>query len=45
MLTDGEFTASTFLHAPEGVLPPARPGGAQSNCDGKGIDYVEACAG
>jgi hypothetical protein len=43
-LTDGaSFTASTFLHAPDGVLPPARPGGSQDNCDGKGIDSLEAC--
>jgi hypothetical protein len=36
---------STFLHAPGGVLPPAREGGAQHNCDGKGIDSLEVCFG
>jgi hypothetical protein len=44
-LTDGTFTASTFLHAPGGVLPPARDGGSQHNCDGKGIDSLEVCFG
>ena len=45
-LTDGStFNTSTFLHAPDGVLPPARPGGSQDNCDGKGIDSLEACFG
>lgn len=43
--TDGTFTASTFLHAPDGVLPPAREGGSQYNCDGKGIDSLEVCFG
>ena len=43
--TDGEFSASTFLHAPQGVLPPAREGGSQHNCDGKGIDSLEVCFG
>jgi len=42
-LTDGENTASTFVHAPEGVLPPVREGGSQNNCDGKGLDSLEAC--
>jgi hypothetical protein len=43
-LTDGaQFTTSTFVHAPQGVLPPARPGGSQANCDGKGLDSLEAC--
>jgi hypothetical protein len=37
--------ASTFLHAPQGVLPPAREGGSQHNCDGKGIDSLEVCFG
>ena len=37
--------ASTFLHAPDGVLPPAREGGSQHNCDGKGIDSLEVCFG
>ena len=44
-LTDGDITVSTFLHAPGGVLPPAREGGAQHNCDGKGIDSLEVCFG
>ena len=39
----GDLSASTFLHAPEGVLPPAREGGPQYNCDGKGIDSIELC--
>ena len=44
VLTDGgEFTTSTFLHAPQGVLPPTREGGSQQNCDGKGLDSIEAC--
>jgi hypothetical protein len=44
VLTDGaSFTASTFLHAPDGVLPPVRSGGPQDNCDGKGLDSLEAC--
>jgi hypothetical protein len=42
-LTDGTFTVSTFLHAPDGVLPPVRPGGPQDNCDGKGLDSLEVC--
>jgi len=46
VLTDGEtVTTSTFLHAPEGVLPPVREGGPQANCDGKGLDSLEACFG
>jgi|SRR5215217_3384022 len=44
-LTDGENTVSTFLHAPEGVLPPVRSGGPQDNCDGKGLDSLEECFG
>jgi hypothetical protein len=45
-LTDGgSINVSTFLHAPGGVLPPAREGGAQHNCDGKGIDSLEVCFG
>ena len=28
---------------PAGVLPPAREGGSQHNCDGKGIDSLEVC--
>jgi hypothetical protein len=27
------------------VLPPAREGGSQHNCDGKGIDSLEVCFG
>jgi hypothetical protein len=42
-LTDGQVTVSTFLHAPEGVLPPVREGGPQDNCDGKGLDSLEEC--
>ena len=41
--TDGTNSASTFLHAPDGVLPPVREGGPQHNCDGKGLDSLEAC--
>ena len=41
----GEFTTSTFLHAPDGVLPPVRSGGSQDNCDGKGLDSIEECLG
>lgn len=44
-LTDGTISTSTFLHAPQGVLPPAREGGSQHNCDGKGIDSLEVCFG
>lgn len=43
--TDGTITVSTFLHAPEGVLPPVRSGGPQDNCDGKGLESLEACFG
>ena len=39
----GETTTSTFLHAPDGVLPPVREGGSQNNCDGKGLDSLEQC--
>ncbi len=43
-LTDGQtFSTSTFVKAPGGVLPPAREGGPQYNCDGKGIDAFSAC--
>jgi hypothetical protein len=42
-LSDGTFSTSTFLHAPDGVLPPVRPGGPQDNCDGKGLDSLEEC--
>ena len=41
----GETTTSTFLHAPDGVLPPVREGGSQANCDGKGLDSLEHCFG
>jgi hypothetical protein len=44
-LTDGEFSTSTFAHAPDGVLPPVREGGPQHNCDGKGLDSLEECFG
>jgi hypothetical protein len=43
--TDGTITVSTFLHAPQGVLPPVREGGSQHNCDGKGLDSLEVCFG
>ena len=43
--TDGTDTASTFIHAPDGVLPPVRDGGPQHNCDGKGLDSLEVCFG
>ena len=41
--TEGEFSGSTFAHAPNGVLPPVREGGPQANCDGKGLDSLEVC--
>jgi hypothetical protein len=44
-LTGGGVSTSTFLHAPDGVLPPAREGGSQHNCDGKGLDSLEVCFG
>jgi hypothetical protein len=44
-LTDGTNTASTFAHAPDGVLPPVRDGGPQDNCDGKGLDSLDVCFG
>lgn len=43
VLQNGESTASTFLHAPQGVLPPVRGGGSQQNCDGKGLDSLGGC--
>ena len=43
VFTDGENSASTFVHAPDGVLPPVREGGPQHNCDGKGLDSLDAC--
>ena len=43
--TDGDLSASTFLHAPNGVMPPVREGGPQHNCDGKGLDSIELCFG
>lgn len=42
-LTDGQDTVSTFVHAPQGVLPPVRDGGPQDNCDGKGLESIEEC--
>ena len=46
VLTDGEtVNTSTFLHAPQGVMPPVREGGSQANCDGKGLDSIELCLG
>jgi hypothetical protein len=45
VLTDGEQEFSTFVRAPQGVLPPAREDGSQHNCDGKGIDSLEVCFG
>jgi hypothetical protein len=39
----GQF--DTFVHAPQGVLPPVREGGVQDNCDGKGLDAIEVCLG
>jgi hypothetical protein len=36
---------STFVHAPQGVLPPVREGGPQDNCDGKGLDAIDVCLG
>jgi hypothetical protein len=39
----GETTTATFLHAPDGVLPPVREGGSQNNCDGKGLESLEQC--
>lgn len=43
--TDGESTASTFLHAPEGEIPAVREGGPQYDCDGKGLENLEVCFG
>jgi hypothetical protein len=43
--TDGGTTVSTFVHAPQGELPPTRLGGPQHNCDGKGLDSLEVCFG
>jgi hypothetical protein len=43
--TDGEVSASTFVHAPGGVMPPVREGGPQHNCDGKGLESLEVCFG
>jgi hypothetical protein len=39
----GQF--DTFVHAPQGVLPPVRDGGVQDNCDGKGLDSIDVCLG
>ena len=41
--TAGNMSAVTFLHAPNGVMPPVREGGPQHNCDGKGLDSIELC--
>lgn len=35
----------SFVHAPDGVLPPTREGGPAYDCDGKGLDSIEACMG
>jgi hypothetical protein len=43
--SEGGISASTFIRAPEGVLPPVREGGSQHNCDGKGLDSLEVCFG
>jgi hypothetical protein len=45
VFTDGTISASTFLHAPDGVLPPVREGGSQHDCDGKGLESLELCFG
>jgi hypothetical protein len=45
VFTDGTISASTFLHAPGGVLPPVREGGPQENCDGKGLEALHVCFG
>jgi hypothetical protein len=42
-LTGGGISTSTFVHAPEGVLPPVREGGSQHDCDGKGLESLEVC--
>jgi len=44
-ITDGTNSTSTFVRAPQGVLPPAREGGSQHNCDGKGLESLEVCFG
>ena len=44
-LTDGNVSADTFAHAPQGVLPPTREDGSQYNCDGKGLDAASVCFG
>ena len=43
--SEGGFSASTFIRAPGGVLPPVREGGSQHDCDGKGLDSLEVCFG
>lgn len=40
----GGVQLDTFVHAPQGVLPPVR-NGVQDNCDGKGIDAIDVCLG
>jgi hypothetical protein len=44
-LEGGGVSTSTFLHAPQGVLPPVREGGPHDNCDGKGLESLEQCFG
>ena len=41
----GEDAVSTFVHAPDGELPPVREGGPQHGCDGKGLDTIGVCLG
>lgn len=41
----GGVQVDTFVHAHQGVLPPVQDGGAQHNCDGKGLDSIEVCLG
>jgi hypothetical protein len=43
--TDGEQSASTFIHYKGGVLPPVQEGGPQQDCDGKGLESLEVCFG
>jgi hypothetical protein len=42
---DGGSDADRSDGRPDGVLPPVREGGAQANCDGKGLDSLEVCFG
>jgi hypothetical protein len=41
----GGLQFDTFVHAPQGELPPVREGGSQDNCDGKGLDAIDVCLG